>query len=194
MTLVFIGLWRLGFRIASIFSWRFGYKSLSSKQTDLYLLRFRYLLIKWKVRRYFRKDENDRHIQHFIRHCPQGDWLVLYQMSRNMNKRSLTSSEMVMSLCTTLQLSRFFADFISLLSRTINPHDEDDCNEMEHFNKEKVIEKKEEAPSDNNQQKRRMSHVDIMFIDKEEGEDDKEDDNNQNGDKISPGALVDIMA
>ena len=99
MTLVFIGLWRLGFRIASIFSWRFGYKSLSSKQTDLYLLRFRYLLIKWKVRRYFRKDENDRHIQHFIRHCPQGDWLVLYQMSRNMNKRSLTSSVMVMSLC-----------------------------------------------------------------------------------------------
>lgn len=161
MTLVFIGLWRLGFRIASIFSWR-----------------FRYLLIKWKVRRYFRKDENDRHIHHFIKHCPQGDWLVLYQMSRNMNKR-------------------FFADFISVLSRTINPHDEDECNEMQHFNKKKVIETKEETPSsssNDDQKKRRMSHVDIMFIDKEEEDDKDDDDKKQNGDKISPGALVDIMA
>ena len=81
-----------------------------------------------------------------------------------------------------------------MLSRTINPHDEDDCNEMKHFNKKKIIEKKEEAPSGSDQQKRRMSHVDIMFIDKEDGEDDREDENKQNGDKISPGALVDIMA
>ena len=48
---------------------------------------WRYLLIKWKVRRYFKKDENDCHIYHYIKHCSQGDWLVLYQMSRNMNKR-----------------------------------------------------------------------------------------------------------
>ena len=78
------------------------------------MITFRYLLIKWKIRRYFKKDENDRHIHHYIKHCSQGDWLVLYQMSRNMNKR-------------------FFADFISVLSRTVNPHDEDECNELEHF-------------------------------------------------------------
>ena len=89
---------------------------------------------------------------------------------------------------------RFFADFISVLSRTINPHDEDECNEMEHFNKKR--ENKEEtetssSSSHDDQKKRRMSHVDIMFIDKEEEEDE---DKKQNGDKISPGALVDIMA
>ena len=48
---------------------------------------FRYHLIKWKIRRYFKKTENDRHIEHYIEHCSLGDWLVLYQMSRNMNKR-----------------------------------------------------------------------------------------------------------
>ena len=85
-----------------------------------------------------------------------------------------------------------------MLSRTINPHDEDECNEMEHFNKRRVIEIKEEAEtssssSHDDQKKRRMSHVDIMFIDKEE-EEDKDEDKKQNGDKISPGALVDIMA
>ena len=82
------------------------------------------------------------------------------------------------------------------MSRTINPHDEDECNEMQHFNKKRDIETKEEAEtpsssSNDDQKKRRMSHVDIMFIDKEE---DDEEDNKQNGDKISPGALVDIMA
>ena len=81
-----------------------------------------------------------------------------------------------------------------MLSRTINPHVDDDCNEKEHFNWIKDAEKKNEASSSNdNQQKRRMSHVDIMFIDKEDGE-DKEEEDKQNGDKISPGALVDIMA
>ena len=83
-----------------------------------------------------------------------------------------------------------------MLSRTINPHDEDECNEMEHFNKRRVTDNKEEAETSSSsghddQKKRRMSHVDIMFIDKDEEEDK---DEKQNGDKISPGALVDIMA
>ena len=51
---------------------------------------FRYHLIKWKIRRYFKKEENDEHIIQYFRTCSIGDWLVLYQMSRNMNKRSLS--------------------------------------------------------------------------------------------------------
>ena len=47
----------------------------------------RYHLIKWKIRRYFKKEENDEHIIQYFRDCSIGDWLVLYQMSRNMNKR-----------------------------------------------------------------------------------------------------------
>ena len=46
--------------------------------------------------------------------------MVLYQMSRNMNKR-------------------FFADFISVLSRTVNPHDPDECNELEHFDEKNRV-------------------------------------------------------
>ena len=83
-----------------------------------YLFFFRYLLIKWKIRRYFKKDENE----HYIEHCSLGDWLVLYQMSRNMNKR-------------------FFADFLSVLSKTVNPHPADECHEHHHFIKDPRLEK-----------------------------------------------------
>ena len=38
-----------------------------------------------------------RHIQHYVRSCSVGDWFVLYQMNKNMNKR-------------------FFAEFLALLS------------------------------------------------------------------------------
>ena len=38
-----------------------------------------------------------RHIQHYVATCSIGDWFVLYQMSKNMNKR-------------------FFAEFLALLS------------------------------------------------------------------------------
>ena len=77
----------------------------------------RYRLLKWKIRRYFKKNENDRHIEHYVEHCSLGDWLVLYQMSRNMNKR-------------------FFADFLSVLSKTVNPHPPEECHEHYHFIKE----------------------------------------------------------
>jgi len=164
LALVFIGLWRLGFRIASICFWY-----------------FRYLLIKWKVRRYFKKDENDRHIYHYIKHCSQGDWLVLYQMSRNMNKR-------------------FFADFLSVLSRTVNPHDPEKCNELNHFNKK---EENHETDSDDDdkekllgdKKKRKMSHIDITFIDKDDDDDDKDKKDESSGDtKIGPNSAVDVLA
>ena len=43
-----------------------------------------------------------RHIQHYIANCSIGDWFVLYQMSKNMNKR-------------------FFSEFLALLSLKVNP-------------------------------------------------------------------------
>merc|ERR1712106_416365 len=128
-TLLIIGSCRLVYRILTITFWK-----------------IRYRLIKWKIRRYFKKDENDRHIEHYIEHCSLGDWLVLYQMSRNMNKR-------------------FFADFISVLSKTVNPHPVDECHEHHHFIKDPreidKVDAKEEGES------RRSSHMDITFIDKD---------------------------
>ena len=68
--LVFIGLFRLVFRIGTIVSWKFR-SIVMLINFDINSFNFRYLLIKWKIRRYFRKDENDRHIHHYIKHCSQ---------------------------------------------------------------------------------------------------------------------------
>ena len=80
------------------------------------------------MRRYFKKDENDCHIYHYIKHCSQGDWLVLYQMSRNMNKRSVINHIIFYGYAIHLKflngnvMFRFYTDFLSVLSRTVNPH------------------------------------------------------------------------
>jgi len=52
--------------------------------------------------RYMNNNKHALHIQHYVMNCSIGDWFVLYQMSKNMNKR-------------------FFAEFIALLSLKINP-------------------------------------------------------------------------
>ena len=51
--------------------------------------------------RYLSKNKHVRHIQHYVATCSIGDWFVLYQMSKNMNKR-------------------FFAEFLALLSLKVN--------------------------------------------------------------------------
>ena len=59
----------------------------------------RYFLMKMKMRRYLKINAHVKHIQHYILHCSIGDWFVLYQMSKNLNKR-------------------FFAEFITVLALT----------------------------------------------------------------------------
>ncbi|XP_071747044.1 innexin inx2 isoform X3 [Lepeophtheirus salmonis] len=65
----------------------------------------RFHTMRYKMHRYFRRNANIRHIEHYIKHCSFGDWFVLYQMSRNMNRR-------------------FFASFVTALSRKVNPDPE----------------------------------------------------------------------
>jgi len=62
----------------------------------------RFLLIKMQMHSYLNKNKHAKHIQHYILNCSIGDWFVLYQMNKNMNKR-------------------FFAEFLALLSIKINP-------------------------------------------------------------------------
>jgi len=62
----------------------------------------RFFLMKMTMHRYMNNNKHALHIQHYIMNCSIGDWFVLYQMSKNMNKR-------------------FFAEFIALLSLKINP-------------------------------------------------------------------------
>ena len=86
----------------------------------------RFFLMKMTMHRYMNNNKHALHIQHYVMNCrfsvcmcqlmksyeqttistnfcySIGDWFVLYQMSKNMNKR-------------------FFAEFIALLSLKINP-------------------------------------------------------------------------
>ena len=92
---------------------------------------------------------------------------------------------------------------MSELSRTINPHDEDECNELNHFDKSGHDNHNHEHDDDdddeklisNDVKKRKMSHVDITFIDKDDDADDKDkDDKKEDDQKIGPNAMVDILA
>ena len=79
----------------------------------------RYLLIKLKTGRYFKSSNNTYHIKHYILHCSIGDWFVLYQMSRNMNRR-------------------FFAEFLTILSKRVNPCPDIECDESPFHQKEPI--------------------------------------------------------
>jgi len=48
---------------------------------------FRYNLMKMRMHRYFKKCENTENIKSYLGECSIGDWFVLYQMSKNMNRR-----------------------------------------------------------------------------------------------------------
>ena len=58
--------------------------------------------MKFRYRKYFKGHPHFTPLKLFIQECPLGDWFVLYQMSKNLNKR-------------------FFMGFITRLARKINP-------------------------------------------------------------------------
>ena len=68
------------------------------------------------MHRYFKTNDNTSHIEHYILNCSIGDWFVLYQMSRNLNRK-------------------FFADFLTVLSKRVNPDPETECDETPFINK-----------------------------------------------------------
>ena len=61
-----------------------------------------------------------RSVVEYINKCSYGDWFVLCQMSRNMNQR-------------------FFCEFLTLLSRTINPEPEIEYDDEEGQEEEDVL-------------------------------------------------------
>jgi len=62
----------------------------------------RFFLMKIQMHRYLSNNKHARHIHHYISNCSIGDWFVLYQMNKNINKR-------------------FFSEFLALLSIKVNP-------------------------------------------------------------------------
>jgi len=79
-----------------------GINRIVTRSIQLLSHRVRYFLMKMMMHRYLSKNKHVRHIQHYVATCSIGDWFVLYQMSKNMNKR-------------------FFAEFLALLSLKVNP-------------------------------------------------------------------------
>jgi len=62
----------------------------------------RYFLMKIQMHRFLSSNRHAKHIQHYVINCSIGDWFVLYQMNKQMNKR-------------------FFSEFLALLSIKVNP-------------------------------------------------------------------------
>ncbi len=60
----------------------------------------RTFLMYTKMRRFYKNNAHVKHIRHYVKHCSIGDWFVLYQMSKNLNRR-------------------FFAEFITVLALTV---------------------------------------------------------------------------
>merc|ERR1711971_1115884 len=48
---------------------------------------FRFQQMELRMHRYFKTDENIMRVKEYLAECSVGDWFVLYQMSKNMNKR-----------------------------------------------------------------------------------------------------------
>jgi len=130
---------------------------------QLFSARIRYQMMRMKMHRYFKHNANIRHIKHYIYHCSIGDWFVLYQMSRNMNRR-------------------FFADFLVVLSKRVNPHPNEACDEFPFVptpgllgEKEKLVKKEEKGDCCNSN-----NHLDITYMDGDTTED-------KESEKTAPG-------
>jgi len=67
----------------------------------------RVMLFKYQMAQYISNNKHITHIEKYVKNCSIGDWFVLYQMNKNMNKR-------------------FFAEFVALLSMKVNPEPEED--------------------------------------------------------------------
>ena len=94
---------------------------LITRSFQLCSSKVRYFLVYVKMDRYFKKNAHMKHIQHYLNNCSIGDWFVLYQLSKNVNKR-------------------FFAEFLALIALVIDPDPSLELEEPEIYLSQKDIE------------------------------------------------------
>ena len=115
----------------------------------------RFFLIKVKMDRYFRNNAHIKHICHYIKNCSIGDWFVLYQMSKNLNKR-------------------YFAEFLALVAMTVDPDPNIEAQEPEiHLSPEEIERIKSSSSSNDGSSKNKSGDSD----------DDDDDDDEEEGEK-----------
>ena len=122
---VFLLIWLWHFFLITLGSVR-----IITRSAQLTSARVRFFLLKLKMARYFKNNAHIKHIQHYIYHCSIGDWFVLYQMSKNLNKR-------------------YFAEFIALLAMTVDPDPTIEPEEAEIYLSPEDIEKIKSSSSSN---------------------------------------------
>ena len=85
LILMFVGIIRIIFRFVQIYS-----------------TRLRFYLLKIRMNRYFKRNANMDKVRNYICQCSRGDWFVLYQLSKNLNRP-------------------FFMEFLVTLAGTLDP-------------------------------------------------------------------------
>ena len=77
------------------------FNMLFLKRTSSFLFNFKTMIIAPMIffLRYFKRSENVKKVRTYIELCSRGDWFVLYQLSKNLNRP-------------------FFMDFLVTLART----------------------------------------------------------------------------
>ena len=69
-----------------VFLMFFGATKLLFRLLQLYSSRLRFTMLRLRMHRYFKVNETTKRIRHYIYTCSQGDWFVLYQLSKNVNR------------------------------------------------------------------------------------------------------------
>ena len=131
-----------------------GLVRVTTRSMQVFSSRIRFFLMKMKMERYFKKNAHMKHIKHYVLNCSIGDWFVLYQMSKNLNKR-------------------FFAEFLALLAMTVDPDPSIEPEEPEIHLTPEEIEKLRDYSSSNESSSRKRS-----LSGSDDDSDDEEDEEN----------------
>merc|ERR1712113_540320 len=102
---VFLVLWWWFLLLAIVGGLRIVYRIIQTQSSAV-----RFQLINLRMNRYFKTSHNTIKIENYINNCSLGDWFVLYQLSKNLDKL-------------------FFMDFLTLLSTKNEAGDEESDGE-----------------------------------------------------------------
>jgi len=137
-----------------------GTVRIFTRSGQLVSARVRYILIKQMMNRYLKNNAHVKHIQHYIIHCSLGDWFVLYQMSKNLNRR-------------------FFAEFITVLALTVNPDPNIEPEEPEIYLTEADLERRRNGRGSKSSSRKSSISSGSGSGSGSGSDDDDDDDNNR---------------
>lgn len=135
-----------------------GLIRVCTRSSQLLSAKVRYFLMKMKMNRYFKNNAHIKHIQHYVLNCSIGDWFVLYQMSKNLNRR-------------------FFGEFLALLAMTVDPDPSIEPEEPEiNLSPEEIEKLREYSSSNDSSRKKSDKGGSSSSSDGDDGSDDEDEE------------------